>query len=420
MGKPMASMSIDIIKRIPLFSEVPDPELEHLMTSLQLSERPPGSILMHEGDTSSICYILMDGVVEVIKALGTPDERILAVRPEGELLGEMSLFSRGGKHTASVRTLTSVKLLRMTDADLDLLIKRQPQAAYKVVDLLSRRLEESENATIQDLREKNQQLSEAYQELQAAQAQMIEKERLERELEIARHIQKSILLQEMPQITGYSLGALMYPARAVGGDFYDFIPLNHGKWGVVIGDVSDKGTPAALFMALTYSLLRATARRLDKPDETLREVNTLLNEMNSSGMFVTLIYGILDPPSGEFCYARAGHTHPLVLDGDGYRIKPPTATGQPLGLFDTPLLDVQSLVLPPGGLILMFSDGLSESENHLGEVYDDDRLIRLVNEQPAQKAQSLCGRIWIDVNTFAGEIALQDDFTVIAVQRQSH
>jgi serine phosphatase RsbU (regulator of sigma subunit) len=212
----------------------------------------------------------------------------------------------------------------------------------------------------------------------------------------------------------------MYPARAVGGDFYDFIPLNHGKWGVVIGDVSDKGTPAALFMALTYSLLRATARRLDKPDETLREVNTLLNEMNSSGMFVTLIYGILDPPSGEFCYARAGHTHPLVLDGDGYRIKPPTATGQPLGLFDTPLLDVQSLVLPPGGLILMFSDGLSESENHLGEVYDDDRLIRLVNEQPAQKAQSLCGRIWIDVNTFTGEIALQDDFTVIAVQRQSH
>jgi phosphoserine phosphatase RsbU/P len=420
MGMGLVIMNIENIKRISLFSELPDSEIQNLAASLKLSEKPPGAIIMHEGRSSASCFILIEGVVEIIKALGTPDERTLAIRPEGALLGEMSLFSHNRKHTASVRTLSDVKMLEMTDADLDLLIRRQPQVAYKIVDLLSRRLEESENITIQDLREKNQQLTQAYLELQAAQAQMIEKERLERELEIARHIQTSILLQDMPSFPGYSLGALMYPARAVGGDFYDFIPLKDGKWGVVIGDVSDKGTPAALFMALTYSLLRATARRMDHSEETLQEVNTLLNEMNSSGMFVTLVYGILDPSTGEFCYARAGHTHPLILNEEGNRVTLPAKTGQPLGLFDTPLLDVQTTILPPGGVILMYSDGLSEAENHLGQVYDDNRLIQLINEQPAQKAQALCGRIWIDVKNFAGESIQHDDFTVVAVNRQPH
>jgi phosphoserine phosphatase RsbU/P len=412
-------MKIDNIKRVPLFSELPDSEIVHLAASLQMIERPPGTVILEEGLSTHSCYILLEGAVEIIKAWGTMDERILAVRPEGALLGEMSLFSKGRKHTASVRTLTDVVLLEMNEVDLENLIKRQPQVAYKMVDLLSKRLEESENITIADLREKNRQLTLAYQELQAAQAQMIEKERLERELEIARQIQNSILLQEMPVVPGYSLGALMFPARAVGGDFYDFIPLENGKWGIVIGDVSDKGTPAALFMALSYSLLRAIARRYDHPAGILKEVNTLLNEMNSSGMFVTLVFGILDPESGEFFFARAGHTHPLVLDGYGECQSVKIQTGQPLGLFDEPLLDVQSVILQPGGIILLYSDGLSEAENPEGEIYDEDRLKFFIREQPAQTAQSLCGEIWRDVKSFIGEAVQQDDFTVVAVSRQA-
>jgi phosphoserine phosphatase RsbU/P len=245
---------------------------------------------------------------------------------------------------------------------------------------------------------------------------MIEKERLERELEIARQIQNSILPQEMPSAAGYQFGALMKPARAVGGDFFDFIPLAGGKWGVVIGDVSDKGTPAALFMALTYSLLRAIARRTENPAHTLREVNEHLLEINSSGMFVTLVYGILDPASREFAYARAGHTHPLILYPDGTHILLPKKPGQPLGLFDEPLLDEQAIQLPYGGCVLMYSDGLSETENQQGEVYEENRLIQFINEHSSLNAQDLCNQIYEDVSSFAGKTNPHDDFTVVAVQ----
>jgi len=412
-------MNIDIVKRIALFSELPDDEIRHLITSLRLTEQPPGAMIMLEGDESPSCFILVDGVVEIIKAFGTPDERILAVRPEGELLGEMSLFTRGGKHTASVRALTPLKLLEITKTDLDNLIRRQPEVAYHMVDMLSRRLEESENVTIQDLREKNRQLTLAYRELQEAQAQMIIKERLEQELEIARHIQNSLLLHKLPQTQEYSLGALMIPARAVGGDFYDFVPLSDGKWGIIIGDVSDKGTPAALFMALTFSLLRATAIRCNQPAETLQEVNSLLNGMNTSGMFVTLIYACFDPDTGEFNFARAGHPYPVVINAKGEQLPLAKKTGQPLGIFDEPLLDMQIFTLDPGGSVLMYSDGLSEAENELGEVYDENQVIRLVNQQPAQNAQSLCERIWTDVQEFCGGAPQQDDFTIVALKRRA-
>jgi phosphoserine phosphatase RsbU/P len=409
-------MDINKIKRLPLFSELPDSEIENLGASLQARVYPPGTIIMYEGDSSNSCYILLDGTVEIIKELGKEDERVLAIRADGALLGEMSLFSQDRRHTASVRAVSEVRLLQMTGADLDMLLKRQPQLAYKVVDLLSKRLEESENVTIAELREKNKQLTQAYLELQAAQAEMIEKERLERELEIARQIQNSILPQEMPSAAGYQFGALMKPARAVGGDFFDFIPLAGGKWGVVIGDVSDKGTPAALFMALTYSLLRAIARRTENPAHTLREVNEHLLEINSSGMFVTLVYGILDPASREFAYARAGHTHPLILYPDGTHILLPKKPGQPLGLFDEPLLDEQAIQLPYGGCVLMYSDGLSETENQQGEVYEENRLIQFINEHSSLNAQDLCNQIYEDVSSFAGKTNPHDDFTVVAVQ----
>ena len=154
---------------------------------------------------------------------------------------------------------------------------------------------------------------------------------LERELEIARQTQQSILPETLPQRPGYDFGALMVPARAVGGDFYEFIELGKGRLAIVIGDVSDKGLPAALFMALTYSLIRAEAARTKPPRQVLANVNRYLLEMNASGMFVTLIYAVLDPASGRLDYARAGHPLPLLLDAGGAPIPVPVQTGQVLG-----------------------------------------------------------------------------------------
>ena len=186
-------MNEHLISQVPIFASLPPGEIKHLANSLRVCEFTEGEILFREGDIDPHFYILLEGQVEVVKKLGTPEERILGVRGEAAFLGEMSLFSQGGQHTATVRAITPLTLLEMTRADFDALLHRQPALAYDLVRLLSRRLEQSENITILDLKEKNRQLTVAYQELQAAQAQVIEKEKLEHELDIARHIQQSIL-----------------------------------------------------------------------------------------------------------------------------------------------------------------------------------------------------------------------------------
>ncbi|NJM41710.1 MAG: SpoIIE family protein phosphatase [Anaerolineae bacterium] len=148
---------------------------------------------------------------------------------------------------------------------------------------------------------------------------------------MARDIQRSILLPALPDVAGASLGALMMPSRAVGGDFYDAIVLDDRRIALVVGDVSDKGVPAALFMALTYSLIRAEVNRMTTPGDALRAVNRHLCGMNSAGMFVTVLLAVLDVGTRELRLARAGHDLPLVVDAQGKLLPVPAKQGMPLG-----------------------------------------------------------------------------------------
>ena len=202
----------------------------------------------------------------------------------------------------------------MTRSDFDALLHRQPSLAYNLLTVMSARLNESENHTIRDLQEKNRQLAQAYEELKAAQAQLIEKEKLEAELKIARDLQRNILPRIKLRISGLDFGMVIEPMTSVGGDFFDFIELDEERVGLVTGDVSDHGVPAAIFMALTYSLLRAEAFRAASPGEVLRAVNRQLLDMNASSMFVTVLYGILNRATRDFQFARAGHDLPLILN----------------------------------------------------------------------------------------------------------
>ena len=176
-------------------------------------------------------YIVLDGQVEIIKALGTGEERTLGLRGPGSFLGEMSLLSAEQRYTASVRACTDLQLLEMTRSDFDALLHRQPSLAYNLLTVMSARLNESENHTIRDLQEKNRQLAQAYEELKAAQAQLIEKEKLEAELKIARDLQRNILPRIKLRISGLDFGMVIEPMTSVGGDFFDFIELDRGSRG---------------------------------------------------------------------------------------------------------------------------------------------------------------------------------------------
>jgi serine phosphatase RsbU (regulator of sigma subunit) len=405
----------EVIAKIALFASLPKAEIDWIAQSSLEFEVPKYEFLFREGSRDDHFYILVEGKVEIIKALGTEGERLLGVRGKGSFLGEMSLFSREGLHTASVRARSPLKLLQMTREDFDTLLHRQPGLAYELVRLLSDRLDESENITINDLLEKNRLITTAYRELKAAQSLIIEKEKLEYELEIARKIQASFMPNVMPAHPQFDFGALMIPAQWVGGDFYDLIALDDHRFGIAVGDVSDKGVPAALFMALTYSLLRAEAVRDDTLTRTLLAVNRLLLEINATDMFVTVLFGILDCERCIFDYVRAGHPQPIFLDDLGQQISLDTSLGQPLGLFEDPVFDEKHIPLIAGGMLLIFSDGLSEATDENGDYYVDHLQEKLapIWDQPAQK---ICSTLWDSVSNFNVPSFQQDDFTLICVK----
>jgi sigma-B regulation protein RsbU (phosphoserine phosphatase) len=328
----------------------------------------------------------------------------------------MSLFDREGMHTASVRARTYLDALSMARNDMAALLSRQPALAYDLMRTMSQRLDESENQTIRELLEKNRELTRAYDELRAAQAQLVEKERMEAELEVARSIQRSFLPRTAPLLPGYDLGMLIEPVSSVGGDLCAFFPLKGDRLGIAIGDVSGHGVGSALFMALAFSLLRGEAARGGAPEKVLRSVNRQLLDISDSGMFVTLLYGVLDGPRGEFSYARAGHPPPLLLDARGSPVPAPVGIGQPLGVFDGLLLDDQVLSLPSRGRLLLFTDGATEANDGQGQLFGQERLSAVFGQRRGVPAQGLCQTAFDSVRLFCGSAAPEDDILLLAVQ----
>jgi len=241
----------------------------------------------------------------------------------------------------------------------------------------------------------------------------------EEELEIAHQTQRSILPPRKPRRAGYDFGSLITTARAVGGDFYDFIHLGRDQLGLVIGDVSGKGLPAALFMALTFSLLRAETKPSTDPRQVLLTVNRNLLKMNASGMFVTLLLGILDFETGAFRYARAGHPPPIVVDARGEVIRLALGTGQPLGVLEDVRLDVQETVLPCGGMMLFYSDGLTEVPDSNENEFGVERVKRQLTAHRGESARTICRRLWQAVKAHSGKRPAQDDLVTVIVKRDA-
>jgi len=405
----------EIIRQIPLFNHLSDPDVRALQETSQECYCQPGEVILREGSVSEYFFILLEGEVEIIKSLGSPDERLLGGINRGSILGEMSKFSQDGAHTASGRAKSACRLLKVPFSWLDSVLSRQPDFAYDLMRLYTSRLDHSENQTIKDLREKNRQLTLAYTELKIAQAAMIEKEKLDQEMRLASKIQRSILPRALPSFPGLDFGALMIPAKQVGGDFYDFIILDDQRVGIVIGDVCDKGMPAALLMALTYSSVRMEALRNDKPGDTLRAVNRHLIQIDCSDMFVTLLYGILDCQTLNFDYARAGHPKPLLLDAHKRSIQVPMNYGQAVGIFEPFDVDEGCFSLPECGTLILFSDGLSETIDDHQNAPELSQLCSSILNNKGLSAQACCEQLWMTAGGSSTESLIKDDFTVVVV-----
>lgn len=410
-------MDEQLLARVPIFEDLPEDELKYLAENLQVLEVEPDKLLIREGDRGEHFYVIIDGEVEIIKAMGTPEERFISTRGPGEFVGEISLISTKGLRTATVRSMEPTRVWVMTRKDFDNLLHRRPMLAYKMVQVLGMRLTSAHNQAIKDIEEKNIQLRAAYDELKAAQAQIIIKERMEKELQVAYDIQMSILPHELPTCPGSEFGARIIPARAVGGDFYDIIRRKSGRYSILIGDVTDKGVPSAIFMARAHALLYAEAYQSPSPSAVLHRVNDHLLELGEARLFITVLYGVFDQNNGQFDYARAGHSTPLLGLKSGEVHELPWKVGQPIGIFDEPILDKYSVTIPPGGTLLVYTDGITDCRNPQGEMFGTQRLKSTLEHNLNQTAQGICDNIVQELKDFQGNAEQDDDVTLVAVKR---
>jgi phosphoserine phosphatase RsbU/P len=411
--------SINLLSKIPLFAGLPVQELDSLLSALDVRELEDREILFRDGDPGEHFYVVLKGVLEVLMAEETPDELLLNVLYEGEYLGEMSLITPGGQRTASVRARGKSTLLSMSRAQFLDLTKKHPELAIAMVRVLSQRLDATNTATFRDLTEKNRQLQTAYDELKAAQAQLIEKERLERELQVAADIQLSILPDDLPDFDEFGFGARILPARQVGGDLYDVFPLKDNCVGVLIGDVADKGVPSALFMARAHALLMAEADIGLTAGEVLRLVNSHITRLQKSTQFVTVLYGILDLKTRIFSYARAGHEPPLLLHVDGSVERIPHSSGMALGLWEPITLDERTIELLPGDTLLLYTDGMTDCRNPKGEPFGLERIKSVLSGFANMNAQQVCDNLLDILQKYQDGCKQDDDVTLVAVTTAS-
>lgn len=397
------------------FPGISEADVSALVQASVMQIYPPEHTLCHEGEIEHIFYILAAGQVSITQKLGMGEKRVIATRNPGEFFGEMALIEKKPR-TATITSLNTVAVLEVTEDAFQDLLSNSPNLAMAMIRRFVSNVRASGQATIADLTRKNEELRKAYDDLKAAQAELVQKERLEHELEVAGELQRSLLPSRFPKAAGYTFAGRNVPARHVGGDLYDVIKVDDEHMGLLMADVSDKSVHAALIMAVTRTLFLAHARQSLSPNAVAHAVhNGILEVSSNDDMFVTAFYGVLNIKTGHLRYVRAGQDKPLLFRGDA----PPLtleAEGRFLGMLPGLQLEEREIDLLPGDLLLAYSDGVPDAVTLTDEAYGTERLIALVSRHRQNSAEAVCAAIFNDVFAFRGPAAAFDDITVLVAR----
>ena len=321
--------------------------------------------------------------------------------------------------------LDSPALRAMKEADIKVVVPLVSQGELIGLLNLGPRLSQQEYSAddrklLNDLATQTAPAVQVAQLVRQQQQQAQERERIEQELRVARLIQQTLLPKHVPNLPGYQLAAYYQPAREVGGDFYDFLDLESGHLGLVVGDVTDKGVPAAIVMATTRTMLRASAQRLDSPGEVLKRVNDVIVRDIPPNMFITCLYAILDPESGLLRYANAGHDLPYRrrrTSNGGGGAEELRATGMPLGLLPGMSYEEKEIILERGDSVLFYSDGLVEAHDPQRDMFGFPRLQGLVGAHRSD-GPAMVNFLLAELARFTGEEWEQeDDITLVTLDR---
>lgn len=398
-----------------IFHGLDDRALDTLRELAQLRSYPPETILCHQGEVEHTFYVIVDGLVAISQVLEDGQERLLSVQRPREYFGELGLLDDTPR-MANCVTLTDVTVLEITEEVFQSVLENSPAVAYALMRHVVEILRSTDKLAIEDLTTKNQELREAYRELQQAQEELVEKERLETELEIAANVQRTLLPDDLPDYSDYRFAAYLKPARQVGGDFYDAIELDDDHVGIVLADVADKSVQAALFMAVARTLFRVEGRRSLNPSDVALAVHRgVIDIAPSADIFVTAFYGVLHRPSGRLTYVSAGHEKPYIMHPDnGVRQLP--GKGRFLGMIEMLDLEEYSVQLAVGDRLLLFSDGVPDATNFNGEQYGYDRLVTFLENHRHTPALELVDKLASDVAGWRGDAPTFDDLTLLAME----
>ncbi|MCP4536192.1 MAG: SpoIIE family protein phosphatase [Chloroflexi bacterium] len=248
----------------------------------------------------------------------------------------------------------------------------------------------------------------------------VDKGRMERELQMAYDIQAGLLPYETPQIPGWEFAACWHPAREVSGDYYDFMPLHSEQLGIVIADVSDKGMPAALFMALTRSTVRASMSHTHSPADGITRANRLVCADATDGMFVTLFYALLNPEMSEITYVNAGHNPPLLYRAKQDRLVKLTRTGMAMGVIADSVFEQRTVRLDPGDFIVLYTDGMTDPINAQEQEFGEERLQHIILQERYSPVTKVITTLEQTLYEFVETSSPFDDITIVIMRRSSH
>jgi serine phosphatase RsbU (regulator of sigma subunit)/anti-sigma regulatory factor (Ser/Thr protein kinase) len=393
--------ALGFISRIALFRDVPYRDVENILARCKLRQAEPGEILFHAGRHHHCVLVVIDGKLEV--RLDSPESRSAIEIGPGECVGELSVAD-GKPNSAWVVASEASRLLEIPEAVFLGPVLGIAAIARNLIVVLSERMRRSNDQIVARLR--------------AA----LELEALQRELDLARQIQSSMLPAAplFPGCDGIAGRGFMRAARHVGGDFYDAFPLGDGRLFLAIGDVCNKGTPAALFMVRTLTLLRSEALRLeaDAGQHLARlavRCNDLLSQSNDAQQFVTLFCAIVDLAQGCLHFVNVGHNPPLLCLPGAEPLFMPGPRNPLAGLFSGLAYTAGRHDFPAGSLLLLYTDGVTEAESADGGQFGDEALQRLLRGE--NEADTCVERIIAAVDAFAAGHPQSDDITLLAIQR---
>jgi len=251
--------------------------------------------------------------------------------------------------------------------------------------------------------------------------QTLNHQRVEQELALAWQIQESFLPDDLPQVSGWQLAATLEPARETSGDFYDIIPLTNGKLGILIADVADKGTGAALYMAVSRTLIRTYAAEFDtQPELALRAANRRIMVDTRADLFVSVFYGVLDTTTGTLTYCNAGHNPPYFVStqnrGEALAL---TKTGMALGVIEDATWEQRTIHLAAGDLLVLYTDGVTDADNGQGGFFGEERLLETILNHRERSVQEMEDALMGEVHKFVGDAPQFDDITLMMIKREN-